>query len=370
MLAVALAYALGIGGGATLIVGTAYGQDQQGQPRGTVKVEVTGSNIPRIQGETALPVQIITRDDIQKTGAVTTEDLLRTVAIAVQGNTNTVAASSAGSTASGVSSASLRGLGSQRTLVLINGRRIPGGGVITDAVSVDVNMIPLSAIERVEVLKDGASAIYGSDAIAGVINFILRHDYKGVEASATYGDSEHGGARQKIAVGTVGWGDLATDRWNVMVTAKYEKDEALFGRQRGFAKSGINVDANNDTTSGNTFPANFKAVDGSFGTVNPGAPNNCAPSVLAPFFPPTRCLRFGKFCRQSRPHRLRRAGLRPQANEHRDPAGADLRPVRATPQSPAVQRSSLQRVRHNHPQAEQPLLSDGLCPGDHGRTDA
>jgi iron complex outermembrane recepter protein len=234
-------------------------------------------------------VQVITRDDIQKTGAVTTEDLLRTVAIAVQGNSNTVAASSAGVIASGVSSASLRGLGSQRTLVLINGRRIPGGGVITDSTSVDVNLIPLSAVERVEVLKDGASAIYGSDAIGGVINFILRHDYKGVEASATYGDSEHGGARQKIATGTFGWGDLATDRWNILVTAKYEKDEALFGRQRDFANHGIFPDVNNDVTSGNTFPANINAVDGSFGTRNPLAPANCAPSVVDPLFPPTRC---------------------------------------------------------------------------------
>ena len=283
-----VAGALGLAGLAALVVGTANAQDQA-QPRGTVKVEVTGSSIPRIQGETALPVQIITREEIQKTGAQTTEQLLATIAVAVQGNSNSVLATSAGSIASGVSSASLRGLGSQRTLVLINGRRIPGGGIITDSTSVDVNLIPLSAIERVEVLKDGASAVYGSDAIAGVINFILRHDYKGVEASATYGDSEHGGARQKIATGTFGWGDLATDRWNILVTAKYEKDEALFGRQRDFANHGIFPDVLNDVTSGNTFPANINAVDGSFGTRNPRAPANCAPSVVDPLFPPTRC---------------------------------------------------------------------------------
>ena len=77
--------------------------------------------------------------------------------------------------------------------MLINGRRISAGGIITDSTTVDVNSIPLAAIERVEVLKDGASAIYGSDAIAGVINFILRQDYTGAEATVYYGDSEHGG---------------------------------------------------------------------------------------------------------------------------------------------------------------------------------
>jgi len=284
-LALALGYAVG-GMVALLGVGTVAAQDQPPQPR--IKVEVTGSNIPRINAETALPVQVITRDDIKKTGATTVEELLSTIAVSVQGNTNTVSASGSGATTSGVTGASLRGLGSQRTLVLINGRRIPGGGTITDSVTVDINLIPLDAVERVEVLKDGASAIYGSDAIGGVLNFVLRRDYKGGEVSYTYG-APATGARSKTVTGTAGFGDLAADRWNVMVTGKYEKEEALFGRQRGFANSGINVGANNDTTSGNTFPANFLAVDGSFGTRNPAAPNNCAPSTLDPFFPPTRC---------------------------------------------------------------------------------
>src|SRR6266700_8214749 len=286
-LAVALGYAMG-GMVALLGVGTAAAQDQPA-PQSKTKVEVTGSNIPRINAETALPVQVITRDDIKKTGVTTVEELLSTIAVSVQGNTNTGSPSGSGATTSGVAGASLRGLGSQRTLVLINGRRIPGGGTITDSTTVDINLIPLDAVERVEVLKDGASAIYGSDAIGGVLNFILRRVNKGGEVGYAYG-APATGARSQTVTGTAGFGDLATDRWNVMVTGKYEKDEALFGRQRGFANKGIFPFANNDTTSGNTFPANFIALDGSFGTRNPNAPNNCAPSVSDPaFFPTTRC---------------------------------------------------------------------------------
>src|SRR5437773_2883946 len=277
----ALAYLLGVGGAAMLIAGPAQAAD--------IRVDVTGSNIKRIEGEGALPVTVITREDIDRSGATTAEQLLRTVSVAVQGNSNTVSASTAGVNAAGVSGVSLRGLGSQRTLVLINGRRISAGGTITDSTTVDVNSIPLAAIERVEVLKDGASAIYGSDAIAGVINFILRQDYTGAEATVYYGDSEHGGGSSKKVTGSAGFGDLGKDRYNVFIVGSYQKDSSLFGRDRSFANSGINVGALNDTTSGNTFPANISARDGSFGTRNPLAPNNCAPSLVSPLFPSTRC---------------------------------------------------------------------------------
>ena len=110
--------------------------------------------------------------------------------------------------------------------MLINGRRIApyGIGFTGDSVSVDVNSIPLAAIERVEVLKDGASAVYGSDAIAGVVNFILRQDFKGVELTAEYGDTTQGGASHQRATGIFGFGNLAADRYNVMLVASYQKE--------------------------------------------------------------------------------------------------------------------------------------------------
>ena len=152
--------------------------------------------------------------------------------------------------------------GGARTLVLINGRRttvfggVPGGGTDT---AVDVNSIPISAIERIEVLKDGASAIYGSDAIAGVINFILRKDYVGGEVTVGYGESTRstGHDADKKANVLLGFGDLQKDRFNVTIGAGYDKQDPLFGAQRAFADSSYNASTGANTTSGNTFPANI-----------------------------------------------------------------------------------------------------------------
>ncbi|MEO6363181.1 MAG: TonB-dependent receptor, partial [Caldimonas sp.] len=236
-------------------------------------------------------VQVITREQIQKTGATNVEQLLQTIS-SISSSGGLTAASASGATTGGISAVSIHGLTSLRTLVLLNGRRIApyGIGFTGDSVSVDVNSIPLAAIERIEVLKDGASAIYGSDAIAGVINFILRQDFKGAEITAEYGGTTQGGGQFKRATGTVGFGNLSSDRYNLMLVASYQKEDFVFGRQRDFAKSGINEFALNDTTSGNTFPANIIPADGSGGTRNPGAPGCPGPySVNDPLFPPTRC---------------------------------------------------------------------------------
>src|SRR6266700_717128 len=224
------------------------------------RVEITGSSIKRIDAETALPVQIVTRQEIEATGSANVEQFLQGLGVALQGNSNTVAATASGSTTGGISSVSLRGLGSQRTLVLIDGKRVAAGGTLTDSTTVDVNHIPVAAIERVEVLKDGASAIYGSDAIGGVINFILRKDYKGGEATAYANLTQHPGGRGWGANALLGWGDLARDSFNATMSFDHRKQNALYGRDRPFASTAINVDAFNDTTSGNPFPANFASA--------------------------------------------------------------------------------------------------------------
>ncbi len=260
------------------------------------RVEITGSSIKRIDAETALPVQIITREQIQRTGATNVEQLLQSIS-AVSSSGGLTAASASGATTGGISAVSIHALTSLRTLVLLNGRRIApyGVGFTGDSVSVDVNSIPLAAIERVEVLKDGASALYGSDAIAGVINFILRQEFRGVELTAEYGDTTQGGASFKRGTGTFGFGSLATDRFNILLVASYQKEGSLFGRDRDFAKSGINEYALNDTTSGNTFPGNIATYDpltGNIGTSsrNPSAPGCPGPyAINDPLFPPNRC---------------------------------------------------------------------------------
>ena len=201
------------------------------------RVEITGSSIRRADAETALPVQVITHDEIQRSGVTSTEDLLMTVTSAASsgGVTN---ATGAGQSTYGQSSVSLRGLGSQRTLVLVNGRRL--APFAADGAAVNVNAIPLAAVERVEILKDGASSLYGSDAIAGVVNFILRRRYDGVEAQAGYGSPTHaGGGQNANAALTAGFGD--GERASAVVSASYEKDKALFGRDRPYAASGVRL---------------------------------------------------------------------------------------------------------------------------------
>lgn len=266
---------------------------QQAPVQELQRVEITGSSIKRIDGETALPVQVITRQDIQKTGAANVEQLLQTVSSMASSGGN-VASASSGATTGGISSFSLHGLTSLRTLVLINGRRVSpyGVGFTNDSVSVDVNSIPLAAIERVEILQDGASAVYGSDAIAGVVNFILRKEFKGVELTGEYGDTTRGGAAVKRGSAVLGFGDLGADKFNIMLVASLQKEDSLVGGQRGFASSAFDVGHMNDTTSGNTFPANIAAADGSFGTRNPSRPTGClAPYSTAqdPFLSPKGC---------------------------------------------------------------------------------
>src|SRR6267378_2430200 len=204
------------------------------------RVEITGSSIKRIDAETALPVQVVSRQEIEATGAANVEQFLQGLGVALQGNSNSVAATGSGATTGGVSSVSLRGLGSQRTLVLIDGKRVSAGGTLTDSTTVDVNHIPVAAIERIEVLKDGASAIYGSDAIGGVINFILRKDYKGGEVTAFVNLTQHphGGGQGINAL--LGWGDLVEKRFNATLVFDARHDDALYGRDRKFASSGIN----------------------------------------------------------------------------------------------------------------------------------
>ncbi|HSW08505.1 TonB-dependent receptor [Aquabacterium sp.] len=258
------------------------------------RVEITGSSIKRIDGETALPVQVIDRKAIERSGAVNVEQLLQSVS-AVASAGGLTSSSASGATTGGISAISLRGLTSIRTLVLLNGRRIApyGIGFTGDSVSVDVNSIPLAAIERVEILKDGASAVYGSDAIAGVVNFILRSEHRGGELSLTAGDTTQGGAALQRAAATWGFGELAKDRFNVMVTASFQKEGGLRGADRDFARSGINVAQGNDTSSGNTFPANIVLLDDSGRTRNPAAGTCPGPySVVNPLNNPDVLCRY------------------------------------------------------------------------------
>ena len=206
----------------------AYAQDANVQ-----RVEITGSSIKRVDAETALPVQVVSREQIATMGVTNTEQLLANIsANSSAGGVN--AAQNAGQATYGESTASLRGLGSQRTLVLVNGRRL--ANYATDGTAVDINSIPISAVDRVEVLKDGASGVYGSDAIAGVINFILRRDFHGVELNATAGTpTSHGGGKNAKVGIVAGFGDFNTDHLTGLFSLDASHDTAIYGKQRNYA---------------------------------------------------------------------------------------------------------------------------------------
>ena len=162
-------------------------------------VYVTGSSIARTDIETALPIQVITREDIERSGAIDAAALMSQVSANLIGTTDAVFI---GNGRPGLSSANLRGLGEGSTLVLLNGRR--AANFATTGSTVNLNFIPVAAIERVEILKDGASAIYGADAMAGVVNFVLRQDFRGLFFSAYGAVTEHGGGNQQQATLTAG----------------------------------------------------------------------------------------------------------------------------------------------------------------------
>jgi iron complex outermembrane recepter protein len=224
-----------ISSGVLLALGTALLSPALAQE--TQRIEITGSAIKRTDAETALPVTVISREEISRSGVASTEQLLQSIA-AISSAGGLATTQGAGNSIYGRASPSLRGLGDERTLVLVNGRRVAafaGGG----GAAVNVNTIPLAAIDRVEVLRDGASSIYGSDAVAGVINFILRKDFTGAELSGSYDQPTRKGGGESRRLSVVGGiGDLSKDRWNITLSASQEKEKELKATDRNFAKTG------------------------------------------------------------------------------------------------------------------------------------
>ncbi|WP_440026132.1 TonB-dependent receptor [Chromobacterium amazonense] len=178
------------------------------------RVTITGSNIKRINKEGALPVEVLKKEDIEKTGASTTVQLLESLT-----STNDIlAGTNASSFAAGAASAGLRGMGAKYVLVLLNGRRLPNYAMPISGTDtfVDLNTLPISMIDSVEILRDGASAIYGSDAVAGVINFKTKRNYQGTQISTRYGQTEDGDGMEQSAGVMSGIGDKAKDGYNLI----------------------------------------------------------------------------------------------------------------------------------------------------------
>jgi len=227
---------------------------QQSSTQTLERVTVTGSNIKRTDTETASPVQVMTRQDIEKTGKQSIQEVLRGVTADGQGS---IPSSFSNGFASGSAAVSLRGLGVNSTLVLVNGRRMTTYGLADDGLRnfVDINSIPLEAVDRVEVLKDGASAIYGSDAIGGVVNIILRKNYNGASVGGTAGTSSHNDGQTVRGFATYGFGNLDTDKYNAFFSVEASKQNNIWSKDRGFlGESDLTSKGFYDTTNGENRP--------------------------------------------------------------------------------------------------------------------
>jgi iron complex outermembrane receptor protein len=226
------------------------------------RVEVTGSSIKRIEGETALPVQVIKREDIEKAGVTTAAEILKTISANTAPLSDGASITDTTSGQRGFNGANLRGLGVSSTLILLNGRRLANFASPGDNSGVDLNNIPAGAIQRVEVLKDGASAIYGTDAIGGVVNFITRKDYQGVDLGVYAADTQHGGAGKTTASISAGVGDLARDKYNLFGVIDVQHLGALRSTQRSWIADRALATTLPALMSSNTFPANFDISSG------------------------------------------------------------------------------------------------------------
>src|SRR4249919_3762501 len=192
------------------------------------RIEVTGSRIRRVDAENASPVLTLDREAIEKTGKLTIGEIVQELPNIAGAATNPQVNNGGGT---GASTVSLRGLGSQRTLIMINGRRVvhtggPDGGA-------DVNAIPASAVERVEVLTVGASSVYGSDAVAGVVNFIMRKDFEGLQASIDYGISDRQDGQR--TGGSFTFGQVG-EKGNIIAGVNYNKFDGISSADRDFSK--------------------------------------------------------------------------------------------------------------------------------------
>src|SRR5262245_58855794 len=216
--------------GASAVVGyaaPALAQDAQDQSNQQLEtITATGSNIRRVDIETSNPVVTIDRAAIQKTGKLTLGDLVQQLPAVTGPNTNPQVNNGGGS---GFSSIGLRGLGSPRTLVLINGHRYLSG---------NPNDIPANMVERIEVLTDGASSVYGSDAVAGVVNFILRSDYQGAEFSVNYGIADKDDGESTGYQFTFG---QSSDKGSSRAGISYNRTEQVLAGHRAFSKNSVSL---------------------------------------------------------------------------------------------------------------------------------
>jgi iron complex outermembrane receptor protein len=199
------------------------------------EIVVTGSMIKRPNAETAEAITILNSDALREQGVTSVEQALSMLS---SNTTQTNTASAVATFSGGGSYADLRNLGNGRTLILLDGQRLANNAFSGNAV--DLSGIPFSAIDSIQVLREGASALYGSDAIAGVINFITKKNYQGAQVQVNFDHPQKAGGGSGEADFSFGHGDLASDGYNFMITGSYSKQQELQATQRAFSAQGFN----------------------------------------------------------------------------------------------------------------------------------
>lgn len=276
----AVRLALVFGATSTAVMSANAAAQQAEEAKKVERIEVTGSRIKRTDMETAQPVLAISQEDIARTGLVSVGDVLKEIstngaALGLQTNNGN---------SLGVSRVNLRNCGSNRTLVLVNGRRWVAdlGG------AVDVSTIPLAAIRSIEVLKDGASSVYGTDAICGVVNVITKNDFDGAEVSAYNGQTSFEDGKRETYSATFG---SSTEKSNVLLNVSYTKQESIMAADREISAVpiyGLPANVSNPGRASPTTPYGNFSVDGKTYTLTQGkagcvANKFCDPSKVSDF---------------------------------------------------------------------------------------
>ena len=259
----------------------AMAQEQESAARPIEEVVITGSRIRRVDEETASPVFVMDQSTIANTGVQTLGDLMMRVP-AISGAATNPQVNNGGGT--GESNVELRGLGAQRTLVLLNGRRINVLGANGTTSAVDINMIPINMIERVEVLKEGAGAVYGSDAIAGVVNFITKKNFDGADINVEYGRTGENDGEHESASLTLGG---SGEKLSVLFGVNYNKQKSVSAADRQFSANALYLYGGGVSVGGSSRTPNGRIglLDWQDNPADPDGDQIPVPGTLAESFP-------------------------------------------------------------------------------------
>ncbi|HCU41258.1 MAG TPA: TonB-dependent receptor, partial [Acinetobacter nosocomialis] len=233
------------------------------KPAKVVKVAVTGSSIKGVAAQSASPITVVKVDEILKQGVTSTEEALAKISA---NQSNFVTASNVGASKTVGSAANLRALGANKTLILLNGRRLAANAY--DSGVTNLNIIPLAMLDRIEVLRDGASSIYGTDAIGGVINFITKKQFTGLNLTAGYQKPEEKGGDQQDYSIFGGFGDLEENGYNVFGVVDYRKGDDVMAQDRKVSRrGGILPELGVNKTSSGSFPANVPGLGNPYASI-------------------------------------------------------------------------------------------------------